>query len=227
MLSSEITLPSACIKLSLSFALGLLVGIERQSRRQVAGLRTFALISTASTAAMMLSIWIPQTYPHLLNGDPGRIAAQILTGIGFLGAGAIIQGRGSVYGLTTAASIWLVAIVGMCVGGGMYGTAVLLTALALFILSLLSVIERRRTLSGENKELLVEFDTANPDLSALSAALKKHGIYTLNLSISKHIQQNNTEVHLRIHVEPLDPLNDLFADLQQLPHVTLINLQML
>ena len=68
-----------------------IIGVERQFRRRDAGMRTFTLICMGSAAAMLISIWIPQTYPNFLNGDPGRIAAQVLTGIGFLGAGAIIQ----------------------------------------------------------------------------------------------------------------------------------------
>ena len=81
-------------------------------------MRTFTLICMGSAAAMLISIWIPQTYPNFLNGDPGRIAAQVLTGIGFLGAGAIIQSHGSVHGLTTAACIWVMAVVGLAAGAG-------------------------------------------------------------------------------------------------------------
>ena len=71
-----------------------------------------------ATLAMLLSIYVPQEYMGLKNGDPGRIAAQVITGIGFLGAGAIIQMKGSVRGLTTAAGIWMVSIIGMAVGVG-------------------------------------------------------------------------------------------------------------
>ena len=92
-----------------------IIGVERQFRRRDAGMRTFTLICMGSAAAMLISIWIPQTYPNFLNGDPGRIAAQVLTGIGFLGAGAIIQSHGSVHGLTTAACIWVMAVVGLAV----------------------------------------------------------------------------------------------------------------
>ena len=100
--STEVTFASSLLRLIISFALGALIGVERQLRRREAGMRTFTLICLGSTAAMLVSIWIPQTYPNFLNGDPGRIAAQVLSGIGFLGAGAIIQSHGSVHGLTTA-----------------------------------------------------------------------------------------------------------------------------
>ena len=81
---------------------------------------------------MLISIWIPQSYPNFLNGDPGRIAAQVLSGIGFLGAGAIIQSKGSVYGLTTAACIWVVAVIGLAVGAGMFVPALITTLVTSF-----------------------------------------------------------------------------------------------
>lgn len=110
--STQITTSTAAVRLAISFVLGAIIGAERQFRRRDAGMRTFTLICMGSAAAMLISIWIPQTYPNFLNGDPGRIAAQVLTGIGFLGAGAIIQSHGSVHGLTTAACIWVMAAVG-------------------------------------------------------------------------------------------------------------------
>ena len=118
--NTVITPYTATVKLLISFLLGAVIGIERQFRRREAGMRTFTLICMGSTAAMLVSIWIPQCYPNFLNGDPGRIAAQVLSGIGFLGAGAIIQSHGSVHGLTTAACIWVMAVIGLAVGAGMY-----------------------------------------------------------------------------------------------------------
>ena len=112
--STQITTSTAAVRLASSFVRGAIIGAERQFRRRDAGMRTFTLICMGSAAAMLISIWIPQTYPNFLNGDPGRIAAQVLTGIGFLGAGAIIQSHGSVHGLTTAACIWVMAVVGLC-----------------------------------------------------------------------------------------------------------------
>ena len=92
----EVTTASAVFRLTLSMLLGSLVGMERKRKGQIAGMRTFALISMGATLAMILSIYVPQEYLGLKNGDPGRIAAQVISGIGFLGAGAIIQMKGSV-----------------------------------------------------------------------------------------------------------------------------------
>ncbi|MCD7930359.1 MAG: MgtC/SapB family protein [Tannerellaceae bacterium] len=134
--NTTITPATAIVRLFLSLLFGTIVGAERQLRRRDAGMRTFSLICMGSAAAMLVSIWIPQIYPDFLNGDPGRIAAQVLTGIGFLGAGAIIQSRGSIQGLTTAACIWVMAVIGLAVGAGMYAGAAVSTILTLFIFSL-------------------------------------------------------------------------------------------
>ena len=123
----EVTTISSIFKLLLSMLLGSIVGFERKRKGQTAGVRTFALISMGATLAMLLSIYVPQEYLGLKNGDPGRIAAQVLSGIGFLGAGAIIQMKGSVRGLTTAAGIWMVATIGLAVGVGMYLLSIVAT----------------------------------------------------------------------------------------------------
>jgi putative Mg2+ transporter-C (MgtC) family protein len=115
LLSTEINLHTAFVRLVISFLPGAMIGVERQMRRREAGLRTFTLICLGSTLTMLFSIWVPQIYPDFLNGDSGRMAAQVLTGIDFLEAGAIIQSHGSVYELTTAACIWVVAVIGLAV----------------------------------------------------------------------------------------------------------------
>ena len=88
--NSEVTFANAVLKLILALLLGALIGLERKRKGQIAGMRTFALITMGATLAMLVSIYIPQEYMGLKNGDPGRIAAQVVSGIGFLGAGAII-----------------------------------------------------------------------------------------------------------------------------------------
>ena len=145
----EITTSSAIFKLCVSLILGSMVGMERKRKGQIAGIRTFALISMGATLAMILSIYIPQEYMGLKNGDPGRIAAQVITGIGFLGAGAIIQMKGSVRGLTTAAGIWMMATIGMTVGVGLYILSFAATVMVLFILLLLEQIEHRIHVGAE------------------------------------------------------------------------------
>ena len=94
----NVNLVGAVFKLLLSAVLGSMVGLERRRKGQKAGMRTFSLICMGAALAMLVSIYIPQEYLGLKNGDPGRIAAQVISGVGFLGAGAIIQMKGSVKG---------------------------------------------------------------------------------------------------------------------------------
>ena len=225
--SVEVNSLSATLKLMISFLLGSVIGIERQSRRQNAGLRTFALICMASAAAMLLSIWIPQQYPHFLNGDPGRIAAQILTGIGFLGAGAIIQSRGNVHGLTTAASIWVIAIIGMCVGAGMYVVAIVLTLLSLFVLIILERLDKRRALSGEVKLLTIKYNTVEPNIENIKLILKKQAIFLFNISIIKDYELNNATLHMKVQIRPDETFDTLFDSIRQETGVVQIHIEVI
>ncbi|MCL2266279.1 MAG: MgtC/SapB family protein [Treponema sp.] len=128
------------IRLCLAFAAGFIIGIERSSRRQVAGLRTHILICLGASCLMLLSIWIPQ---QMGGGDPGRIAAQVVAGMGFLGAGAIIKLGNNIRGLTTAASLWLTAAVGLTIGAGMFIAAGVVVVLALITLIFIHYLERK------------------------------------------------------------------------------------
>lgn len=149
--SLELNLTNSTFRLILSMVLGMIVGAERKRKGQIAGIRTFALISMGACLAMLLSIYVPQAYYGLKNGDPGRIAAQVITGIGFLGGGAMIHMKGAVKGLTTAAGIWMTAIIGMAVGIGMYLCSFISTGLILLTLITFEHYEKRRRLGQESK----------------------------------------------------------------------------
>ncbi len=123
--------------------LGGLIGLEREYHHQPAGLRTHIILALGSGLAMCLSILIATTFAPDFKGDPARLAAQVITGVGFLGAGAILQMGPTVRGLTSAASIWTTAIIGMAAGAGHYVIAVAATLLVVIALSLVDVIEAR------------------------------------------------------------------------------------
>jgi putative Mg2+ transporter-C (MgtC) family protein len=124
------------LKLLLALACGAAIGMERQIREKPAGARTNMLICVGSTLITMVSIHVALTYAErgINLADPGRIAAQIVSGVGFIGAGTIIQARGAVHGLTTAATIWVMAGIGLAIGSGFYAPAVATTILILLIL---------------------------------------------------------------------------------------------
>lgn len=131
---TTITETTALIRIGLSLLLGGLIGMERKRHNHAAGSRTFMLICMGATLATLASIYICQTNPDLHNGDPGRIAAQILTGIGFIGAGLIIKTNDGVSGLTTASCIFIAAVIGVAVGVGMLLVASVVSLVVLVIL---------------------------------------------------------------------------------------------
>jgi putative Mg2+ transporter-C (MgtC) family protein len=136
------------VKLILASILGGLIGLEREIHGRPAGFRTHLLVSLGSCLFVLTSIHFYRLYGNFtgtgpIGTDPARIAAQVVTGIGFLGAGAIIREKASIRGLTTAACLWVAAALGMAVGGGMFVTAAAVTALGLVSLLLLKKVENR------------------------------------------------------------------------------------
>ena len=135
------TIPATIVRLIVAAILGAAIGLEREWRRKPAGLRTNMFICFGAAMYTILSDSL--AVEHI--GDHTRIAAQIIPGIGFIGAGSILHSRGSVTGLTTAATLFVVASVGMAAGGGLYLTATFATVLILVSLSFLGKVERRLT----------------------------------------------------------------------------------
>ena len=157
-----IDLPSAAARLALSMLACGLIGIEREARRQTAGWRTHIVIGLGATLLMLLSIWIPQELGGT-GSDPGRIAAQVVSGMGFLGAGAFIKVGNNVKGMTTAATIWFVAGIGLVIGAGMWQVALFGLALGLLALVLLEPLEKKWFPSQRLKLLQIWYDGGTPD----------------------------------------------------------------
>jgi putative Mg2+ transporter-C (MgtC) family protein len=137
------TTADLAIRLTTAAVLGGLVGLERHRADKAAGLRTHMLVSLGSCLFMIVSAhgFDDVLRPAAVDLDPSRVAAQVVSGIGFLGAGAIIRRKDVVVGLTTAASVWAVAAVGLAAGGGMFTAAVTATTLILVTLTALKRIE--------------------------------------------------------------------------------------
>ncbi len=134
-------------------ACGAIIGSEREKREKPAGLRTLILVCLGSTLFTMASLIF-----NTATGDSGRVAAQIVTGIGFLGAGAILHGRESVSGMTTAASIWIVAAIGVIVGSGYAGPALGASVLVRIILVVTSRIETHVLLGMQERDVELDYE---------------------------------------------------------------------
>lgn len=212
----EVNTVGSVYKLVLSMLLGAVVGYERKRKGQSAGVRTFSLISMGATLAMLLSIYVPQEYMGLKNGDPGRIAAQVITGIGFLGAGAIIQMKGSVRGLTTAAGIWMVAIIGMAVGLGMHWLSVVASLLILFILVQLERIEEYISRGSESRIIRIRVGTIIEDIAPYREVLRSHRIKLANFYIDYDYDAAETALNLVCLVRETTDYIELFSQFRKL-----------
>jgi putative Mg2+ transporter-C (MgtC) family protein len=129
------------LRLLLAVVLGGLIGLERQLHKRNAGLRTHILVCLGSCLIMLTSIYVFDIYRGVAEVDPTRIAAGVITGIGFLGAGTIIREQEGVRGLTTAASLWVVAGIGLAIGCGFQKAALYASLLALIALFALRYLE--------------------------------------------------------------------------------------
>lgn len=214
--SVEVNTIGSIYKLILSMLLGAMVGYERKLKGQSAGVRTFSLIAMGATLAMLLSIYVPQEYMGLKNGDPGRIAAQVITGIGFLGAGAIIQMKGSVRGLTTAAGIWMVAIIGMAVGLGLYLLSIVASLLILFILVQLERIEQRLSRGSQSRIIRIRTADILRNIEDYRRVLENNNIHLSSFYVDYDYEGIETRLNLVVLLRDNIDYISLFADFERL-----------
>ena len=189
-------------KLLIAAILGGIIGWERHRRGRPAGLRTHLLVCIGVTLMMLVSehIFVQyQSHGHnsILRVDPARIAAQVVTGIGFLGAGTIMRSKASIRGLTTAASLWVVAGIGLAVGSGFILPAIFTTAIAIAILTLNSLVEKKMK---RNKYRSIKMLIAGQGhfLDEITQILKKHSVKLKNYKFKKNIEKDEIEYDLDV-----------------------------
>jgi putative Mg2+ transporter-C (MgtC) family protein len=150
----ELTLTSIFVRLLLAVVLGGIIGMERGMKNRPAGLRTYLLVTLGACVVMVTNQYIYQVFD---TGDPVRLGAQVVSGIGFLGAGTIIvTGRNKIRGLTTAAGLWATATVGLAIGIGFYEVALLAGLLVFLVLTVLHKWETYMRRAGNRVELYIE-----------------------------------------------------------------------
>ena len=186
-------------KLFVAIVLGGVIGWERETHDRPAGLRTHVLVCVGSAVYMILSMSWP-TY----QADPTRIAAQVATGMGFLGAGTIIRHGSAVRGLTTAASLWAIAAIGLCVGRGASGymIAITTTLFVFVILRGLSWVEHRMLAKRQFRHLVLRVRNARELLPQIQAALDDQGVRVQSYEISEADLTGIQEVRLSLRLPP-------------------------
>lgn len=212
-------------RLLLAALLGSLIGLERERLHWVAGLRTHMLVCVGSTLIMIVSAYgfaAVLDHPDIAL-DPSRMAAQVVSGIGFLGAGTILLRQEIVRGLTTAASLWVVAAIGLAVGGGLYLAAVSTTVLILVILMGLKPLERRLMVRRQQLQALVlRIDTRLTAQADIEAALVKGGVWLQHVEARPGAGPAQQELHLVIRAGTVDDVAAVMKYLGALPGVMAI-----
>ena len=199
-------------------ALGAGLGLEREIHGHPAGMRTHMLVALGSAIFTILSIYgFPANTPGTTSSDPGRIAAQVVTGIGFLGAGAIVKYGASIRGLTTAGSLWVVAAVGLAAGAGAFFVAVTGTVIGLVALWPLHVIVQRLELAG-GKTIHISLRLKKLDnFGAVSQLLLREHIEVRSVQSQKG--RTGHDMDLEVRMGNRDRYNTFLADLEHLPGV--------
>jgi putative Mg2+ transporter-C (MgtC) family protein len=179
------------LRLLVALALGAIVGLERERQERAAGLRTVTMVSLGSCLFTIIGAY------GFVNTDPSRVAAQIVTGIGFLGAGTIFLRKDLVRGLTTAATIWAVAAIGMAAGTARYFEAGFTTLLILAVLMVLKPIEKRFFKRPSEAQVSVIIPRHDGEIEEVRAALGALGAFPLSIRIH---ELNESEDRLEVDV---------------------------
>ncbi|TGL60760.1 MgtC/SapB family protein [Leptospira sarikeiensis] len=197
--SKTIDTVTVSIRISMIILLGGVVGWNREGKNHGAGFRTHILIGLASTVLMLLSIYIPEYY-SVVGGDPSRIAAQVVSGVGFLCAGAIMKFGLTVKGLNTAASIWIVSAIGLLVGAGLYFAGFLTTIATLVILVLFDLVEERYFGKYEYKVLILDLKQKKFHRKGFRELLLRNKLRLVSESFMQDYQTKSAQIKFTLAV---------------------------
>lgn len=213
----------------LSVFLGFLIGLEREITNKSAGLRTNILVCIGSCLFTILSIYGFSTalsiYPM---GDPARVAAQVLTGIGFIGGGTVLRHGTSVYGLTTAAALWITASVGMACGCGKYSLAILCAILSVATLTLIRIFEKNciRKNSKNNKILKISLIVSDENFSEVSDLVSQKFPEVEEVSRKDAgLEQNQIKISFRVNVCCKNAVDYVFGQFKNEPKISAISVK--
>lgn len=199
------------LKIIFAIIVGGLIGMERENVHRPAGFRTHILVCVGSTLVMMTSKYIFDTYyKGHTNIDIARLGAQVISGIGFLGAGTIIKDGATVKGLTTAATLWAVSCIGLAIGIGYYKGAILATLAVYLTLILLKKFEVKFVSKGILRSLVIEGNNLKACIQKIDSILSLHSISIKDL---KFIHEDTEKIYYKILVLPDTNVNQLITDL--------------
>lgn len=214
------------LRLGIAIVLGGIVGLEREYQNQPAGLRTHIILVLGSTLVTIISIDLQNMHPELIGGDMMRLVAGVITGIGFIGGGAILRFGPNVKGLTTAASMWTMAIVGIAIGAGFYFPAAITTFVVLLVLLVLNIVEDRWIQSLIVLNLSLQAKDKKGMLSKIKKIVGKYstGNEQSAFHVEKNMKKNEVTVNITLRTRRPDVFEQLIADLGALDGVQIFEI---
>ncbi len=219
---------SMLLDILLAIVLGFAIGFEREITNKWAGLRTHMLVCLGSCIFTLLSIHAFPVFAHSPQADPARIAAQILTGIGFIGGGTVLRHGYSIYGLTTAATLWITASIGMACGCGFTSLAVVCTVLAVGTLVLIRIFEKQYIHKG--RKILRKFKVSfySPIASADSVYSKLVEKFGSIFEISKAASSSDEslmKITFKLDIAEKNPVQTLHNELNKIEGIESLAIQ--
>lgn len=218
---SEWTIQNLIIRVVVSMVLGGVIGLDRGMKHRGAGTKTITVVCLASTLVMLTEQYIQINFPGLANMN--RLAAQVISGVGFIGVGTIIISKHRVRGLTTAATLWASACVGLAVGIGFIEGGVLITAVMLISLHVLPFVEKFATRHSRYCNVFLDLESSR-DLHAVIQNLKEVGIVVDSMDMSENRgAEGDISVHLVLYVKKAMGRTEIYDILTKSDKVTSVD----
>lgn len=214
----QFSLVSVIVRLLLAVVLGGIIGFERERHGRAAGLRTHVLVCVGSAMATLIGHYCLTLADY--SGDPLRIGAQVLSGVGFLGAGTIISnGRFQVTGLTTAAGLWATASIGLAVGIGFYEAAAFCAFLVVFTMSILSWVDSRVIRKNKNVHIYMELNSAEAVNEVLSLLSGNFNAKNIQITAPRSSIAGNCGIEARLIIKHKEEVDGVIQQLLENEHV--------
>ena len=205
------------IKLVLAAIIGGIIGMERGKQGRAAGMRTHILVTVGAALTVMIGLYGNAVLGFTL--DPMRIAAQVISGIGFLGVGTILlKGRFQITGLTTAAGLWCTAAIGLAIGAGFYAGALGAFAVSVLVVSLLHKLEYRLIKKSDRFGIYVEIDSDKAVSQMLETLSKLYHVTDLQVTAPRSSHEGNVGIEANVHLKGSDP-KVVAKELEKIEHV--------
>lgn len=220
------------IRVLSSVLLGFAIGLEREMTNKYAGLRTNILVCLGACLFTIISIYgfpeVSVTGDELGTRDTARVAAQVVTGIGFIGGGTVLRHGATVFGLTTAATLWVSASIGMACGAGMYGLALVATVLSILVLVSVRLFEKNILISStkNTRRLKMSISCLNENSNAIYDYIIENSKHLREISRKLNKQDDNlTKIVVILDFVGRHPIQDLYKNYQKLEGIESISIQ--